>query len=91
MTNDKVLADSLFGRLDPAWTLSCIAWTAVAFVNSGMSAQFAAMPEPSELTQPGWYTDPLFAKCDRYWDGGDWSARCRALERNRWESVRSPL
>ena len=91
MSTDRVLADPMFGQLGSAWALSCIAWTAAAFVKSGMSEQLAGIPEPSQLTQPGWYTDPLFAKCDRYWDGSDWSVRCRALEGNRWESVRSLL
>lgn len=58
--------------------LNFIAWAAVALLRLGIAQQQMTSPEPDALEQPGWYTDPLCGDADRYWDGRDWTNRCRA-------------
>ncbi len=66
-------------RLNDAMALASIAWAAVALLRLGIAQQEMTMvPEPDALEQPGWYTDPLWGKADRYWDGTDWTSRCRS-------------
>jgi len=66
-------------RISQAVGLDCIAWSAIALLRLEIAPQFfLQVPEPDLLSKPGWYTDPLFAKSERFWDGSDWTARCRA-------------
>lgn len=65
--------------LNDAMALDFIAWSAVALLRMGIALQQMDVPEPDALDAPGWYTDPLFAKAERYWDGTDWTHRCRSL------------
>ncbi len=65
-------------QIPVAVALDAIAWSAVALLRLGIAQQvIAQVPEPDALSGPGWYTDPLWAKAERYWDGSDWTARCR--------------
>lgn len=70
---------SNFALTNNSIALDYIAWTAAAVLRTGPDAveRLCAIPEPSRLEAPGWYVDPLFAKSERYWDGGDWTARVR--------------
>jgi len=65
--------------LNDAMALDFIAWSAVALLRTGIARQQMDVPEPDALDVPGWYTDPLFAKAKRYWDGADWTDRCLSL------------
>ena len=49
------------------------------------------MPEAGLLEQPGWYADPLFAKCERYWDANDWTERVRVKDGRGWIEQKLPL
>jgi hypothetical protein len=52
-------------RIPKEVALDCIAWSAVALLRLGVAHQlFTQVPEPDALSEPGWYTDPLFAKSD---------------------------
>jgi len=53
-----------------------IAWVAVAALRDEVTEHLVAFPEPAAFAGPGWYTEPIFAKAERYWDL-DWSERCR--------------
>lgn len=64
-------------RLNDAMALDFIAWSAVALLRTGQAEGFLHAPEPDALEQPGWYTDPLWGKAQRYWDGTDWTERAR--------------
>jgi hypothetical protein len=57
--------------------LDFIAWSAVALLRTELAQDFLHAPEPDALEQPGWYTDPLWGKAQRYWDGTDWTERVR--------------
>lgn len=62
----------------PAVALDIIAWVAVAMCRLGTHHDLVAgYPKPDLLEKPGWCTEPLFGKADRYWDGADWTSRCR--------------
>jgi len=91
MNVQDVNADAMC-QLDDAMALDYIAWTAVASLRLGWaSEQMEAAAEPDELTVPGWYTEPLFAKSERYWDGTDWTERCRVAEGRNYLEVVVPL
>jgi Protein of unknown function (DUF2510) len=64
-------------RLNDAMALDFIAWSAVALLRTELAQSFLHAPEPDALEQPGWYTDPLWGKAQRYWDGDDWTERVR--------------
>ena len=57
--------------------LDFIAWSAVALLRTELAHGFLHAPEPDALEQPGWYTDPLWGKAQRYWDAADWTERVR--------------
>lgn len=78
---------------DPDWHIDLIAWCAAAFAGGNLHKTVlqADIPAAQRLSDPGWYAEPVFSKCERYWDGADWTARCRALEGRRWESIVSPF
>ncbi len=65
-------------RLSDQMALALIVWNAVALLRLGITQQVMMAPEPDALEEPGWYTDPLWGKAERYWDGTDWTSRCRA-------------
>jgi hypothetical protein len=67
-------------RLNDAMALDFIAWTAVALLRTGQAPGFWHAPEPDALYQPGWYTDPLWGKAQRYWDATDWTDRVRTSD-----------
>ena len=87
-----VLGDPNLVR-DPSWHIELIAWCASAFAGGNLHRTVlqADIPAAQRLSDPGWYAEPVFSKCERYWDGADWTARCRALEGRRWESIVSPF
>lgn len=73
---DQVRATPLFPSLDVA--LDMIAWVAVATCRLGAQHELVSTyPKPDLLEAAGWYTEPLFGKAERYWDGRDWTSRCR--------------
>lgn len=69
--------------------LDIIAWVAVAALR--LDHDFSDFPEPDALDAPGWYCDPLFGKAERYWDGADWTARCRVSTGRRYDESTLPL
>lgn len=77
--------------LNDAMALDFIAWAAVALLRLGLSANYVHTPEPDALPAPGWYTEPLFAKSERYWNGSDWTDRCRMPDGRGYREVSSPL
>jgi hypothetical protein len=79
MSNKQVNADPLYARLDDVIALDCIAWCAVALLRLDIGQQWITrVPEPDALPEPGWHTDPLTGKFERYWDGTDWTSSCRS-------------
>lgn len=62
----------------PAVALDMIAWSAAAMlrIDAG-GGLIGGVAEPQRMDTPGWYVEPLWAKSERYWDGHDWTARCR--------------
>ena len=69
-----------------------IAWSAIALLRLKRAQQRVDQcPEPDALTDAGWYTDPLFGKCERYWDGSDWTSRCRVREGRQYTEISTPL
>jgi Protein of unknown function (DUF2510) len=86
------IVDPFFSKLDDAAALDCIAWSAVARLRMGLAQQVSAkVPEPDALPEPGWYTEPLTAKCERYWDGYDWKSACRLADGGRSKEFTLPL
>lgn len=78
MSVPEVNADPRCGMLNGPASLDCIAWSAIALLRLGIVQRFfPKTPEPDALPAPGWYTEPLFAKAQRFWGGSDWTARCR--------------
>jgi hypothetical protein len=75
---DEVNQDPLYRRMGDAMALDFIAWSAVALLRTGLAQDILSAPEPDALEAPGWYTDPLWGKAERYWDGTDWTDRARA-------------
>ena len=75
------------------WHIDFLAWCATAFVGGNLHRTLlqAEIPPAQVLTEPGWYAEPEFSKCERYWDGHDWTARCRALEGRQWKLIVAPL
>jgi hypothetical protein len=74
----EVPGDGMCSALNDVIALDCIAWTATALLRLGLSQLlFSKVPEPDALVGPGWYTEPVFAKFERYWDGTDWTSSVR--------------
>lgn len=79
-------------RIPKAAALDCIVWSAVALLRLGVAQQlFPQVPEPDALPEPGWYTEPLFAKAERFWGGSDWTARCRVKDGRGFIETSTPL
>lgn len=70
-----------------AVALDMIAWIAVAFHRIGLAEPLitSTCPEPDLLEAPGWYVEPLWGQLERYWDGSDWTSRCRLLDGRRYQ------
>jgi hypothetical protein len=78
-----------FQRLGPSVALDAIAWAAVAVLRTeGLRLD---IPEPNLLERPGWYIEPVFGQAERYWDGSDWTDRCRIPDRNAYREGDFPL
>lgn len=75
--------------------LDYIAWAAIVICRLDsqglLPPAVATPPMPSRLDSAGWFVDPMFAKCDRYWDGEDWTDRCRFLSNSRMKEVSTAL
>lgn len=79
-------------QISQALAMDCIAWLAIAFLRLKIAQQlFPQIPEPDALPEPGWYAEPLFAKAERFWDGSDWTARCRVRDGRGFIETNSPL
>ena len=80
MNVEDVNADPWLSLYNKAVALDCIAWSVVLLSRLGtLSDTMQQVPQPDALTGPGWYPEPLFNKGERYWDGQDWTARCRIV------------
>jgi Protein of unknown function (DUF2510) len=88
MPIDDVLADPSL-RMSDAVALDVIAWSAVAALRLGLPVR--EQPLPDLLEQPGWYIDPLWGEADRYWDGADWTARCRVRQGRKYLEAEQAL
>lgn len=77
---DDVNRDPLYRRVNDAMALDFIAWSGVALLRTGLAQDIRTAPEPDALESPGWYTDPLWGKAQRYWDGTDWTERTRGSD-----------
>lgn len=92
LSTEEVLADRMCSTLNDVIALDCIAWTATALLRLGLSQLlFSKVPEPDVLPRAGWYTDPLFAIFERYWDGTDWTASCRQQNGRGFTEGSAPL
>ena len=69
--------------MNEAVALDFIVWAAaieLRFEGRGLLPSVVdSVPLPSRLDEPGWYVDPIFGRCDRYWDGTDWTSRVRVV------------
>lgn len=75
-----------------AVALDCIAWAAIALLRLEVAQEIVPqVPEPDALSGPGWYTEPLFGKAQRYWDGSDWTSRCRVQNGRQFREAEVPL
>ncbi len=93
MTVQQVNADPQLARVNPPIAFDFIAWTAIAMLRTGNASSelIRDMPEPGLLEKPGWYADPLFAKCERYWDEDDWTDLIRVKNGRTWNESILPL
>jgi hypothetical protein len=89
MTMPETNAYPVFAALTDAVALDCIAWSAVALLRVGYAQKgFQLVPEPDALTEPGWYTEPVFGRFERYWDGTDWTSSVRGKSGQQTVSLR---
>lgn len=92
MSVHELMADKAGRTMSRALALDTIAWTAVAMLRLGVAQRFFGdIPEPDMLTVPGWYTEPLFAKAERHWNGTDWTGSCRVRNGRDYVETSSPL
>jgi hypothetical protein len=92
LTIHEVIADPPSQMVNAAIGLDIIAWSAIALLRTGIGESLMRVaPQPDALPQPGWYIDPLWAKAERYWDGSDWTDRCRASDGRRYVERAAPL
>ena len=92
MSVQDVNADPHCRRMGGSLALDTIAWSAVALLRLGVAQElFRQVPEPDALPEPGWYTEPLFGKAERYWDGSDWTAACRVRDGRQYIETHVPL
>lgn len=78
-------------HINDAMALDFIVWASVALLRMNLANPYLDTPEPDALTVPGWYTEPNFAKSERYWNGQDWSGDCRVRSGRRYVTVQMPL
>jgi len=90
MSFGDVLGDPTLVRV-PSWHLDVIAWAAEASVAADANVQIGPAPRAGRLTAPGWYVEPVFAKSERFWDGQDWTARCRVLDGRTYRAISAPF
>jgi Protein of unknown function (DUF2510) len=91
MTVQEVLGDPECS-IPRAAAFDIIAWSAIALLRlKRVQQMFDKIPEPDALTKVGWFTDPLFGKCERYWDGSDWNSTCRVREGRQYREISTPL
>lgn len=91
MNMQDVNADPRCRIIDPV-ALDSITWSAVALLRLEIAQQlFPQTPEPDAQPAPGWYTEPLFAKAQRFWDGSDWTDRCRKNDGHQFIEFDMPL
>ena len=91
MSMPVVIADRHYWMSRPV-ALDCIAWSAIALLRLEVAQQvLGQVPEPDALAAPGWYTEPVFAKSERYWDGSDWTSRCRVQDGRQFQETSVPL
>jgi hypothetical protein len=83
MSLDAVLDDPRFRNVNTAVGYDYIAWASVALLRSGRLDVIGNFGEPGRLDIAGWYTEPMFSKAERYFDGADWTNQCRAIENGR--------
>jgi hypothetical protein len=57
--------------------LDMMAWIAIALIRINAAETLLSLPAPDRIVDSGWYTEPLVAKAERFWDGVDWTAQCR--------------
>jgi Protein of unknown function (DUF2510) len=76
-------------QVNQAIGLDIIAWACVAALRLGH--EFGGHPKPDVLNHPGWYVEPLFGKTERYWDGTDWTQRCRVQSGRQYHEQAMPL
>jgi hypothetical protein len=93
MSVQQVNADPRWAAVGPPMALDFIAWASIAMLRTGQASSelIASMPEPGLLEQPGWYAEPVFAKCERYWSGDDWTDRVRVKNGRVWNENNLPL
>lgn len=72
------------------WHLDFIAWAAKAFLGGNLYNRIM-IPPAQTLDVPAWYAEPVFAKSERFWDGSDWTSRCRVQDGRMWKFVHSPF
>jgi Protein of unknown function (DUF2510) len=87
---DDVLADPNLVKEDD-WHLDFITWAAKVLVGGGIKHLIVMIPQAQALDVPAWYTEPVFAKCERFWNGTDWTTKCRLLDGKRWRLINSPF
>lgn len=81
---DEVKASDLCPN--QAISLDIIAWISVALCRLGLHLVLVRnAPAPDLMDRPGWYVEPMFKKCERYWNGQDWTDEC--LADGRTESI----
>jgi Protein of unknown function (DUF2510) len=84
-----VLADPSLVKTND-WHLDFVAWAARAFVG-GHLYNLMVIPPAQVLDIPGWYAEPVFAKSERFWDGTDWTSKCRIQDGRLWKLINSPF
>ena len=85
MSVDEINSAPEFRFINDSLALELIAWSSVAILRTDWirDSILNDWPEPGLLEKPGWYAEPIFSKCERFWDGLDWTPRCRDWEGKR--------
>ena len=84
-----VIADTSLVKTND-WHLDFISWAATVFVG-GKLYHMIQIPPAQILDVPAWYAEPVFAKSERFWDGNDWTSKCRVQDGRRWRLINSPF
>lgn len=91
MSLSAVLQDPRFSGVGTAVGYDYIGWTAIVILRSGPAEVTSKFGEPGRIDSPGWYTEPMFSKSERYYDGSDWTDRCRLIQNGREMLLTTPL